>query len=53
LVVSKILNHAEAGITAVYDRHSYDQDKAEALTKWERRLLEIIEDPVAEVSAAS
>lgn len=38
LVVSKILNHAESGITAVYDRHSYDAEKREALDRWARRL---------------
>ena len=27
LVVSKILNHVETGITAVYDRHAYDAEK--------------------------
>src|SRR4029077_7990940 len=27
LVVSKILNHVETGVTAVYDRHSYDREK--------------------------
>jgi integrase len=38
LTVSKILNHAESGITAVYDRHSYDSEKREALNTWGRRL---------------
>jgi len=28
LVVSKILNHVETGVTAVYDRHSYDIETA-------------------------
>jgi integrase len=42
LVVSKILNHVESGITAVYDRHSYDREKWMALTKWDERLREII-----------
>lgn len=42
LVVSKILNHVERGITAVYDRHSYDADKRDALTRWSRRLAEIL-----------
>ena len=28
LVVSKILNHAEPGVTAVYERHSYDRREA-------------------------
>jgi hypothetical protein len=42
LVVSKILNHVESGITAVYDRHSYDQEKREALQRWADRLDEIM-----------
>jgi integrase len=42
LVVSKILNHAESGVTAVYDRHSYDVEKRVALTAWGTRLEEII-----------
>jgi hypothetical protein len=25
-VVSKILNHVESGVAAVYDRHSYDRE---------------------------
>src|SRR5271168_2196896 len=44
LVVSKILNHAEPGITAVYDRHSYDREKRAALDAWGSRLEEIIGD---------
>jgi integrase len=42
LVVSKILNHAEPGVTAVYDRHSYDAEKRAALTAWGARLEEIV-----------
>jgi integrase len=42
LVVSKILNHAEPGVTAVYDRHSYDGEKRAALSAWGTRLEEII-----------
>jgi integrase len=42
LVVSKILNHAEPGITAVYDRYSYDAEKRAALAAWGARLEEII-----------
>jgi integrase len=42
LVVSKLLNHVERGITAVYDRHSYDAEKRASLLRWERRLVEII-----------
>jgi hypothetical protein len=42
LVVSKILNHVERGITAVYDRHSYDIDKRDALLRWDRHLTRIL-----------
>jgi hypothetical protein len=42
LVVSKILNHVESGVTAVYDRHSYDAEKREALDAWSGRLEDMI-----------
>jgi len=43
LVVSKVLNHVETGITSVYDRHSYDNEKRAALTAWGNRLEEIMD----------
>jgi integrase len=43
LTVSKVLNHAESGITAVYDRHSYDQEKRQALDCWASSIERIIE----------
>jgi integrase len=46
LTVSKILNHAERGVTSIYDRHSYDREKREALDGWAERLREIA-TPVA------
>jgi len=42
LVVSKILNHGETGVTAVYDRHSYDLEKRAALDFWGKRLEAIV-----------
>ena len=42
MVVSKILNHVERGITAVYDRHSYDADKRDAMWKWEAHLAGVL-----------
>jgi integrase len=42
LVVSKILNHKDAGITAVYDRHSYENEKRQALEAWGQKLDEIV-----------
>jgi integrase len=44
LTVSKILNHVESGVTSVYDRHSYDAEKRQALDAWGRRLEQIISD---------
>jgi len=41
-VVQKILNHVESGVTAVYDRYSYDKEKKAAMTKWDRRLQIIL-----------
>jgi integrase len=47
LVVGRILNHAEPGVTAVYDRHSYDREKREALNQWLERLTAIVSpDPL-------
>ena len=42
MVVSKILNHVESGVTAVYDRHGYDAEKRAALDFWGRHLEAIV-----------
>jgi integrase len=42
LVISKVLNHVERGITAVYDRHGYDREKRAALDAWATQLENII-----------
>ena len=42
LTVSKILNHVEQGVTRVYDRHSYDPEKREALEMWSAQLETIV-----------
>jgi integrase len=44
LTVSKLLNHVESGVTAVYDRHSYDKEKRQALDSWSRKLENILFD---------
>jgi integrase len=49
LVVGKILNHAERDITAVYDRHSYDADKRDALLRWDQRVQEILLNATATI----
>jgi len=42
LVVSKLLNHAEAGATKIYDRYAADPEKTAAMERWANRLREII-----------
>jgi len=42
IVIGKILNHAEPGVTAVYDRHSYDAEKRQALETWARLLTALL-----------
>lgn len=42
LVIAKVLNHAERGVTAVYDRASYDRQKLEAWKLWGRELQSLL-----------
>ncbi|MBN1567415.1 MAG: tyrosine-type recombinase/integrase [Acidobacteria bacterium] len=42
LVIGKILNHIEPGVTKVYDRYSYDREKQEALDAWGARVSRIV-----------
>lgn len=42
-VLSRVLNHVDTGITAVYDRHGYDAEKRAALNAWGEKLADIIE----------
>jgi len=43
-IVGKILNHAEPGVTKIYDRYSYDKEKREAMEAWSRRLTLMLSD---------
>ncbi len=42
LVIAKVLNHVERGVTAVYDRHAYDAEKRHALDAWSRELATVL-----------
>jgi hypothetical protein len=48
-VISRILNHVETGVTAVYDRHGYDMEKRTALDSWDVKLAAILEQQPAKV----
>jgi hypothetical protein len=40
--VELLQDHAERGVTSIYDRHSYDREKREALDGWGERLREVV-----------
>ena len=40
--IQRVLNHKDTGVTAVYDRYSYLEEKREALQKWADKLDDII-----------
>ncbi len=48
VVISKILNHADPGVTAIYDRHARAPEMAAALAAWGRRLEQIIHPEAAD-----
>ena len=43
LVISKLLNHAEGGVTKRYDRHRYAAEKRAALDRWALHLQAIVD----------
>lgn len=47
--IQRILNHAERGVTGIYNRYSYDNEKRQALTWWDQRLGEILKSDGAHV----
>lgn len=42
LIIKLILNHSDKSVTAAYDQYSYDDEKRQALAKWDRKLQAII-----------
>jgi integrase len=47
LVIAKVLNHMDSGVTSIYDRASYDAEKRVALDGWARELDRILKDQPA------
>jgi integrase len=53
-VVSKALNHSPRGVmgvTAIYSRHEYLDERREAMERWAQRLRDIVEPPAGNVVA--
>ncbi len=42
LVIARVLNHAERGVTAIYDRSTGEHEIEHALRAWGDRLEEIV-----------
>lgn len=42
IVGEKILGHRLQGVLGIYNRHGYEEEKRQALARWESKLLEII-----------
>jgi hypothetical protein len=38
--VGRVLNHLEPGVTGVYDRYAYDDEKRDALGRWAQLVVE-------------
>jgi len=56
IVISKVLNHVTMNtggnkITLVYDRYTYDEEKRQALTKWDEHVQALL-DPTARQNVA-
>ena len=51
--ISKVLNHAEGGVTRIYDRNTYLPEKREALGRWSRKLEALVNCRAKDVSEIS
>ncbi len=53
LIIKKILNHADNDVTSIYDRHSYEKEKLQAMKIWETKLQSILNDKKEEILSGS
>ena len=44
IIQDKILNHVDNTVGGIYDRHSYDAEKTQAMEAWDTRLKTILSD---------
>jgi integrase len=47
LIISKVLNHVETSVTAVYDMYGYENEKRNALNAWAAHLEEMVTGKLA------
>jgi integrase len=47
-VIEKVLNHSDGSVAGIYNRHTYAAEKTAALTRWDRRVREIVKGGVSD-----
>ena len=47
--ISRVMNHKEGGVTAIYNRYSYLDEKRQALELWSKKLEELLKKNVGEM----
>jgi integrase len=52
-IVNKITNHVEPGVTKVYDRYSYDDEKIAALAKWDAFIQRVASEAAPQAASAT
>jgi integrase len=53
LTIGKLLNHADQGVTAIYDRHEYLAEKRRALEVWGQYLHDLVNPSPADTNVVS
>jgi integrase len=48
-IAEQVIGHGRKGIARVYDQHKFEEEKREALTKWEALLRSIVSPPPSNV----
>jgi integrase len=49
VVIAKVLNHADPSVTAIYERHTYEQEKRRGLEKWAAHVMRLLNRETASV----
>jgi integrase len=50
-IIGKILNHSDGRVTATYNRHEYDDEKRDALQRWDQEIVRILANDGQEIQA--
>jgi len=51
-IIGKIMNHTDGSVTAIYNRHEYDDEKHDALQRWDQEVVRILADDGQALQAA-